>query len=164
MSAGRVATMVAVSVLLLASPGAAQTPDGDPNVAAPFGSKPVDDQRIFVHGLLDQFEARIGDAYGFRWDGQAWIGTDANRLRLKSEAAVGSSGTVSDGLHQILYDRPISTYFDAQTGIRLDLDSGPLAGMGCARDPGIGATILRAGRDRLRERLRPLGSPSRSLV
>ena len=61
----------------------------------------------------------------FKWDGQAWIGTDTNRLWLKSEALVDSSGTVSDGLHQILYSRQITTYFDAQAGIRLDLDSGP---------------------------------------
>ena len=61
----------------------------------------------------------------FKWDGQAWIGTDTNRLWLKSEALVDSSGTVSDGLLQILYSRPITTYFDAQAGIRLDLDSGP---------------------------------------
>jgi copper resistance protein B len=124
MSAGRVATVTAASVLILASVAAAQTPGGDPNVSTPFG-EPVEDRRIFVHGLFDQFEGRIGETNSFKWDGQAWIGTDTNRLWLKSEALVDSSGTVSDGLHQILYSRPVTTYFDAQAGLRLDLDSGP---------------------------------------
>ena len=35
--------------------------------------------------------------------------------------------TVSDGDHEALYDRPIPhmRYFDAQVGVRADLDSGP---------------------------------------
>ena len=34
-------------------------------------------------------------------------------------------GKMSDGDHEALYDRPISTYFDVQAGIRTDIDSGP---------------------------------------
>ncbi len=88
---------------------------------------PVMDNQIFTHVVLDQFEDRTnGPDHELRWDGEAWVGTDKNKLWLKSEGFSAIS-TVSDGDHEALYDRPIShmRYFDAQVGIRADLDSGP---------------------------------------
>jgi len=80
--------------------------------------------QIYAHALLDQFEGRFGgrDAQ-FRWDGQGWIGGDFDKLRVKSEGFVGGNGRVSDGDHELLYDRAVSTYFDLQAGLRSDLDS-----------------------------------------
>jgi len=92
--------------------------------AAPFGA-PVHDDHIYYHLLLDQFEGRIGSQSSFRWSGEAWAGTDMNRLRLKSEGEVGEDGRIEDGRHEILYSRPVSRYFDLQGGVRLDADSGP---------------------------------------
>ena len=87
---------------------------------------PVHDSSIFFHALLDQFEGRFSGRSDFRWDGQAWAGTDYNRLWLKSEGVVrGRDGKVDDGRDELLYDRPISTYFDLQAGLRSDLDSKP---------------------------------------
>jgi copper resistance protein B len=83
--------------------------------------------QIFAHAMLDEFEGRInGSDKELRWDGEGWIGTDTNRLWLKSEG-FSDNAIVSDGDHEALYDRPISRmrYFDAQTGVRADLDSGP---------------------------------------
>ena len=96
------------------------------NLAAPFGS-PVGDQRVYVHGALDQLEGRLGGGAdnGFRWEGEAWVGSDQNRLWIKSEGEVDGHGTVSDGQQEIFYDRPITAYFDLQGGARYDLDSGP---------------------------------------
>ncbi len=109
--------------------GHAQSVVNDPNAAAPFG-KPMDDERIFVHAQFDEFEARFGDGHSsFRWDGEAWMGTDANRLRLKSEG-FATNGTTEDGQHELLYAHPISPYFDLQAGARYDLDSA--AGRGWA--------------------------------
>jgi len=88
---------------------------------------PVEDNQIFIHARLDQFEGRTnGPDNELRWDGEGWIGTDTNRLWLKSEG-FSNDGTVSDGDHEALYDRPIPhmRYFDAQIGVRADLDSGP---------------------------------------
>lgn len=116
------------AALLTATGTFAQTPNADPNVAAPFG-QPIEDRRIYVHGLLNEFEGRISSDKSFRWDGEAWVGTDRNRLWVKSEGEV-TNGTVSDGIHEILYDRPITAYFDLQTGVRLDLDSGPARAWG----------------------------------
>lgn len=97
--------------------------------AAPFG-EPVDDDRVFVHALLDELEGRFGSAdIPFRWDGEAWVGTDTNRLWLKSEG-FAVDGRMQDGDHELLYARAISSYFDVQAGIRYDLDSA--AGRGWA--------------------------------
>lgn len=88
---------------------------------------PVLDNQIFAHVLFDQFEGRTnGSGNQFRWDGEGWIGNDWNRLWIKSEGFADKAG-VSDGDHEFLYDRPIprTRYFDAQAGVRTDLDSGP---------------------------------------
>ena len=85
---------------------------------------------VLLHARLDQFEGRanFSGASGaeFRWDGEGWLGGDMNKLWIKSEAFAGSA-TVSDGDQEALYDRPIPRvrYFDAQAGVRADLDSGP---------------------------------------
>jgi copper resistance protein B len=87
----------------------------------------MEDNRVFVHVLFDQLEVRTnGPDNELRWDGEAWIGTDMNRLWLKSEAFSDNSA-ISDGDHEALYDRPIPhmRYFDAQVGVRADLDSDP---------------------------------------
>ena len=95
------------------------------------GIMPVMDQRVYVHALLDQFEARYGGSGGqFRYDGQAWFGSDYNKLWLKSEGTVGTDGRFGDGDHEILYDRAISRYFDVQSGVRLDIDHGPTRAWG----------------------------------
>jgi copper resistance protein B len=104
----------------MSSPGMA---DGaSPNMKDSMMENPV-----FTHALLDQFEGRTnGSESEFRWDGEGWIGTDMNKLWVKSEGFSDSS-VVNDGDHEALYDRPIPRmrYFDAQVGVRADLDSGP---------------------------------------
>ena len=96
---------------------------GEASEAAPYGA-PVDDQHVWSHVMLDQFEYRAGgDGNDVSWDGQAWIGTDTNRLWLKTEGVWRDNGDIEDGKHEILYDRPISTFFDLQAGLRLDADS-----------------------------------------
>ncbi|MBS0639083.1 MAG: copper resistance protein B [Proteobacteria bacterium] len=86
---------------------------------------PVMDNPITVHGILDQAEGRIGGGQNaFRWEGQAWIGTDYNKLWLKSEGFALGKGGVDDGRLEVLYSRAVSTYLDVQAGVRTDLDSG----------------------------------------
>jgi copper resistance protein B len=105
------------------TPSAGQTTE----VMQPVKSMSSMENHVFLHGLLDQFEGRTNShGTAFRWDGEAWTGTDMNRLWIKSEGTV-DKGTMSDGDHEALYDRPIPhmRYFDAQAGVRADLDSGP---------------------------------------
>lgn len=93
--------------------------------AAPWGN-PIPDNRVYIYGFFDQLEGRIGDGAYLRWDGQAWIGDDYNKLWLKSEGRYNPNrrGRVEDGDHELLYDRPFSRYFDVQAGVRYDLDNG----------------------------------------
>jgi copper resistance protein B len=123
---------VAVCLLSLfcaqaASAQAAAQPAGKATATIPAMEPPVMDNQIFSHILLDQFEGRTnGPDNELRWDGEAWIGTDMNRLRLKSEG-ISNNSTVSDGDHEALYEHPIphTRYFNAQVGVRADLDSDP---------------------------------------
>ena len=103
------------------------------------GMPPVMDRPIIAHAWLDQFEDRFnGVNHSFRYDGQAYVGTDYNKLWLKSEGRVLSSGRFTDGQHEALYDRAISTYFDLQAGVRADIDSGPSREWGAFGVQGLG--------------------------
>ena len=114
--------------LALASQARAQS-GAPPSVDAVFTDKrgwnpPIPD-RFVAHVLFNQLEGRtIGESTDLRWDGEGWLGTDRNRLWIKSEGTLHGS-SLSDGDHEVLYDRPIPRlrYLDAQAGIREDLDS-----------------------------------------
>lgn len=71
-----------------------------------------------------EFQIRDG-RNGYRWDGEAWIGSDASRFVLKSEG----EGTAGDGVEhaevQGLYSRPLDPYWNLQAGVRQDFGSGP---------------------------------------
>ena len=85
------------------------------------------DNQMVGHLQFDQLEGRTNGADNeFRWEGQGRIGTDMNRLWFKSEGFV-EHGKATDGDTEALYDRPIPflRYFDAQAGVRDDLDSNP---------------------------------------
>ncbi len=117
-AAAAIAAIVVSSLMNCTKAGAA-APEVDE--AAPYGS-PVADEDAWMHAILDQFEGRIGRANGLRWEGEAWTGTDTDRVWLKSEGEL-QNGELSDGQNEIFYDTPISTYFDLQAGLRYDLDN-----------------------------------------
>ena len=84
------------------------------------------DREIFAHVIFNELEGRWnGTNTEFRWDGQGWVGTDYDKLWIKSEGTLQGNGTLDDGQHQFLYDRAITTYFDLQGGLRSDIDSRP---------------------------------------
>ncbi|MCG0994535.1 copper resistance protein B [Acetobacter indonesiensis] len=99
---------------------------------------PVMDNMTYFHGILDQFEGRYskGDSL-FRYSGQAWYGTDHNKIWLKSEGTLDGQGRFSDGDHELFYNRAISTYFDAQAGVRVDSDTGPTRAWGAVGVQGL---------------------------
>lgn len=73
--------------------------------------------------ILNQFEGRFGAENIFRWSGEAWAGTDTNRLWIKSEGNTNAHGGIEDGQQEVFYDRPVTPFFDLQSGLRSDLDS-----------------------------------------
>jgi len=106
------ALKVVIAGALLTSVGekpvCAQTPATPVDVPTPEGwPKPVEDNRVLTYVTFDQLEGRTnGPNTSFRWDGEGWIGTDFNKLWIKSEGRV-MNGVTSDGDHEFLYDRPI---------------------------------------------------------
>jgi copper resistance protein B len=86
---------------------------------------PINDRAIESHALVEQLEDRTtGSSNNFRYEGLAWVGTDYDKLVGKFEGARRNNGAFGDGINEILYSRAISTYFDLQTGVRVDLDNG----------------------------------------
>jgi copper resistance protein B len=114
----------AIAALALAGGAAyAQSATSEANGAAPYG-RPVDDEQVWVHAVLDQLEGRLGGEGALRWDGEAWAGPDELRERVRSEGEL-ARGQVTDGQTEILVSKPVSTYFDVEAGARYDLDSRP---------------------------------------
>jgi copper resistance protein B len=124
---------LAAALAMLATAAAAQTPAAADSPQLMVGMEhgaaavqPVMDQEILAHVLFNQLEGRWnGSNTEFRWDGQGWVGTDYDKLWIKSEGTLQSNGTLDDGQQQFLYDRAITTYFDLQGGLRSDIDSRP---------------------------------------
>lgn len=97
---------------------------GTATESAPFGA-PIDDQHVWYHLIANQLEGRFGHENAFRWNAEAWAGTDTDRLWLKTEGLADGNGVVENGRLELLYDRPITSFFNAQLGLRTDMDSGP---------------------------------------
>ena len=126
MSACRIIPLAA-AITAFATSAAAQIPATKDEPALGLEPmQPVMDRPIIAHVIFNQLEGRWnGTNSEFRWDGQGWVGTDYDKLWIKSEGTLQGNGTLEDGQQQFLYDRAITTYFDLQGGLRSDLDSRP---------------------------------------
>ncbi len=96
----------------------------------------------FAHGIFNQLEGRFGDQSSFRWNGEVWVGTDLDKVWLRSEGRV-TNGVVEDGQHELLYSRAISTFFNAVAGMRFDGDSQPGRGWGALGIEGLAPLFFR---------------------
>ena len=113
----------AAALVAIASAAAAQIPAAKPLDTEPM--QPVMDRPILAHVIFNQLEGRWnGTETEFRWDAEGWVGTDYDKLWIKSEGTL-SNGRLEDDQHQFLYSRAIMTYFDLQGGLRSDIDSRP---------------------------------------
>ena len=133
MSTARVLTLIA-AFAAFATSSAAQTPvtDGEtasmPRTKTGSDVQPVMDQAIFAHVLFNEFEGRWnGSNSEFRWDGQGWVGTDYDRLWIKSEGTLQGNGTLEDGQQQFLYDRAIRPISICRAGCAAISIHGPRA-------------------------------------
>lgn len=62
---------------------------------------------------------------GYRWDGEAWLGGDINRLIIKSEGEGTFHRGVDGAEVQALYSRAIGPYYSLQAGVRHDFQPRP---------------------------------------
>lgn len=61
---------------------------------------------------------------GYRFDAEAWIGGDLNRLVAKSEGAGDFGRAIDEAEVQLLYARAVGPYETVQLGVRQDLNAG----------------------------------------
>ena len=76
------------------------------------------------HAIYHAFHLKTGvgssdDASIADWDFNGWIGTDENKLWLKSEGE-RENGVTGQAEFWAMYSRNISTFWDAQIGVRHD--------------------------------------------
>jgi copper resistance protein B len=85
-----------------------------PDVAA----HAMHDNAIHSFVLIDRLEADIdGDAQS--WAAKSWIGTDRDRLWLRSEGERNDTGTHAADL-EVLYGRGVARWWDLLVGVRHD--------------------------------------------
>jgi copper resistance protein B len=85
----------------------------------------MDDTHRFGKVMLDQFEWRDAqDGAAGAWDAQAWYGGDYNKLWIKTEGE-RVAGITQGASVEVLFDRVVGRWWDAQGGIRQDFGRGP---------------------------------------
>ena len=90
-------------------------------LSTPTIAAEMDDQ-IYTFFQLDQNEYRLNDDGEdiYAWDAQGWVGTDYDKLFLKSEGEYVLEGEWEKAEVQLLYSRLISDFFYVQAGVRYD--------------------------------------------
>jgi copper resistance protein B len=120
-------------LFLVAVPLLAQHHQGDAGAHSPQDiAQAAEEARQEMGGQVisfvqaDRLEYQTNKGSGrFLWEGQAWIGTDFNRLWIKTDGErLIEDGKTRDAEVQALYSRPISSYFDIQAGVRQDFTPG----------------------------------------
>jgi len=98
------------------------TPPLTSMAAEPGWPEPVEDRQIFSMLLVEELEYRSNQgADTLKWDAQAWIGGDYNKLWLRTEGADQlSGGSGGEWEVQALYSRLVAPFWDFQAGLRYD--------------------------------------------
>lgn len=99
----------------------------DADRAAAFayaGNHAVHDNTIQHYVLVDRLEAFDADqGTGLEWEAQSWIGTDLNKLWLRSEGERAGGRTEAADL-EVLYGRAFARWWDVVAGVRHDFKPG----------------------------------------
>lgn len=90
----------------------------------PLTPHPMHDNDVHSQVLFDRFEVwnGHGGAAG-RWDGTTWIGTDLNRVWIRSEGE-RSDGRVDEADVEVLYGHSVATWWNLVAGVRHDIRPG----------------------------------------
>ncbi len=90
----------------------------------PPGDHPVHDNTLQSYVLFDRLEGWAADSgTGLAWEGQAWFGTDLNRMWLRSEGE-RVDGRLESADLEVLYGHSFSPWWDVVTGVRHDFQPG----------------------------------------
>ena len=90
----------------------------------PVGGHTVHDNSIQNYVLFDRLEGWNADkGAGQEWEAKAWIGTDLNRVWLRSEGQRLDNKTQDADL-EVLYGHSVAAWWDVVAGVRHDFKSG----------------------------------------
>jgi copper resistance protein B len=82
------------------------------------------DNAVNYYLLFDKLEYFHGDGEnGLAWEAHGWLGTDINRLWLRSDGA-RAGGTTEAADIELFYGRSVSTWWDVLGGVRQDFRPG----------------------------------------
>lgn len=85
----------------------------------------VMDKAVLYMIDVEEFEfSDLGDRNDLAWDADFWVGTDTDRLWLKTTDESADLGQDSSEL-QVLYSRAIAPFWNLRTGIRRELNPKP---------------------------------------
>jgi copper resistance protein B len=137
----RIAIQLMLILLLPMAVKAGQQP------TQPGWPQPVENDRRFGYGILNQNELRTGGGQSvYRWEGEGWYGGNLNRAWFKSEGSLGlDSGALNEAEAQALYSRAISPFFNLQGGVRYDFDPTPSRAYGAFGVEGLAPMFVEVG-------------------
>lgn len=76
--------------------------------------------------IAERLEYSSGDSEDAAvWEAQGWLGTDINKLWMKTEGEYVQSEGFEEAEVQLLYSRAVSAFWDVQAGIRYDIEPTP---------------------------------------
>lgn len=86
---------------------------------------PVHDDTIRSLLVFDRLEGwSAGQGTGAAWDGKLWIGTDVDRLWVRSEGEQ-QHGRLRTAELEVLYGHSVTAWWDVLAGVRHDVEPGP---------------------------------------
>lgn len=77
--------------------------------------------QIFHYAEVELDYARVGGADVLYWDAQGWIGTDFDKLWVKSEGE-RAGRALEQAEVQLLWSHNMGGFFDVQGGVRVDVE------------------------------------------
>lgn len=100
--------------------------DADREAAFPdVAGHTVHDDGVHWFALLNRLETWNADeGSAFSWEGSGWIGTDLDRLWVRSEGE-SFDGSIESADVEVLYGRAIARWWDAVVGVRHDFGEYP---------------------------------------
>lgn len=101
--------------------------DTGPEARKNFGVQPVHDNQRFAVFQADRFEYQAIEGEDLMvWDVLTWMGSDYNKLYLKSEGSwLVDAEEFEEVEVELLYGRNIASFWDLQVGVRHDFEPNP---------------------------------------
>lgn len=89
--------------------------------------EPIHDDQLFWFLIFNNLEYQTnGEDRPVSWEQEGWIGTDYNRIWLKTEGERATDGSgIGEFEIQAVYSRLVSAFFELQAGVRYDRRTGP---------------------------------------